>query len=60
MIPLEYPHLEDYVEELLLIQTRYREKKRAAQAMDFDDLLENWLELLLKYGEGLPLKKQLQ
>ena len=26
MIPLEYPHLEDYVEELLLIQTRYREK----------------------------------
>mgnify|MGYP005721533193 FL=1 len=28
--------------------------------MDFDDLLENWLELLLKYGEGLPLKKQLQ
>ena len=60
MIPLEYPHLEDYVEELLLIQTRYREKKRAAQAMDFDDLLENWLELLLKFGEGLPLKKQLQ
>ena len=48
MIPLEYPHLEDYVEELLLIQTRYREKKRAAQAMDFDDLLENWLELLLQ------------
>ena len=43
-----------------MIQTRYREKKRAAQAMDFDDLLENWLELLLKYGEGLPLKKQLQ
>ena len=32
MIPLEYPHLEDHLEELLLIHTRYREKKRAAQA----------------------------
>ncbi|SVC23753.1 uncharacterized protein METZ01_LOCUS276607, partial [marine metagenome] len=60
LISLEYPHLENYLEELLLILGRYREKKRASQSMDFDDLLENWLELLLKYGEGLSLKKQLQ
>ncbi|HBL55950.1 MAG TPA: DNA helicase UvrD, partial [Deltaproteobacteria bacterium] len=28
--------------------------------MDFDDLLENWLELLLRNGEGLPLCRQIQ
>ena len=27
--------------------------------MDFDDLLENWLELLVVHGEDLPLCRQI-
>ena len=42
------------------IYKEYSERLIKSNSMDFDDLLENWLELLLKYGEGLPLKKQLQ
>jgi DNA helicase-2/ATP-dependent DNA helicase PcrA len=33
------------------IAANYRDKKKSANAMDFDDLLVRWLELLLKYPE---------
>ncbi|MEE3122478.1 MAG: ATP-dependent helicase [SAR324 cluster bacterium] len=55
----DYPHLEEHSEALLAILKRYRQKKRVCQSMDFDDLLENWLELLLGHGKGLTLKQQL-
>lgn len=60
MLLADFPHLEEHSEELLAILRRFREKKRGSQVMDFDDLLENWLELLLKNGEGLPLCRQVQ
>ncbi|MDH4248417.1 MAG: ATP-dependent helicase, partial [Deltaproteobacteria bacterium] len=47
----EYPWLAEWLAELAVIQTQYRAKKRANNAMDFDDLLDNWLHLLATHTE---------
>ncbi|MDH4249338.1 MAG: ATP-dependent helicase, partial [Deltaproteobacteria bacterium] len=47
----EYPWLAEWLAELEVIQTQYRAKKRANNAMDFDDLLDNWLHLLATHTE---------
>lgn len=54
LIEEHYPHFYLLREEILKIQATYRQKKRRNNAMDFDDLLENWLDLLLKKHERLP------
>lgn len=41
-----YPHLEDRLTEITEVRRLYEERKRASQAMDFDDLLGNWLTLI--------------
>jgi DNA helicase-2/ATP-dependent DNA helicase PcrA len=41
-----YPHFSDWREALERIGQRYDRKKRAANAMDYDDLLRFWLRLL--------------
>ncbi|MBC8259565.1 MAG: ATP-dependent helicase [SAR324 cluster bacterium] len=59
-ISADYPHFEDNTDSILNVLSTYRRKKKHGQVMDFDDLLENWLELLLRHGEGLPLCQQIQ
>ncbi len=41
-----FPHFALYREEMVGVFQRYRERKREANAMDFDDLLINWKALL--------------
>jgi len=48
-----YPHFSEWAEALERIQARYRKRKRAANAMDYDDLLVNWLRLLREFPEVL-------
>ena len=59
-ISADYPHFEENIETILNVLITYRRKKRRGQVMDFDDLLENWLELLLRHGDRLPLCQQIQ
>jgi len=46
-----YPHFGLYAEEIVKVFRRYQERKREANAMDFDDLLVNWKLLLDDYEE---------
>ena len=41
-----YPHFGVYRDEMINVFRRYKERKREANAMDFDDLLVNWKLLL--------------
>ena len=45
----EYPWLQEFQGELEAVETVYRKKKRANNAMDFDDLLDNWCLLLAEH-----------
>jgi DNA helicase-2/ATP-dependent DNA helicase PcrA len=54
-----YPHFALYKEEILNVFRRYRERKREANVMDFDDLLVNWKLLLDDHPEvAEPLKRR--
>src|SRR5438105_12704542 len=54
-----YPHFALYKEEILNVFRRYKERKRDANAMDFDDLLVNWKLLLEERAEiGEVLKRK--
>jgi ATP-dependent DNA helicase UvrD/PcrA len=46
-----FPHFALYKEEIVNVFRRYKERKREANAMDFDDLLTNWKVLLDDYPE---------
>ncbi|MBU1131027.1 ATP-dependent helicase [Patescibacteria group bacterium] len=46
VIELKHPKWLEIEEQIKLIAERYRHKKKVANAMDFDDLLINWLKLL--------------
>ena len=59
-ISADYPHFEENIETILNVLITYRRKKRRGQVMDFDDLLENWLELLLRHGDRVPFCQQIQ
>ncbi len=43
-----HPQHEGIIERLPLFAKKYAEAKRAANVLDYDDLLESWLELLQK------------
>src|SRR5438093_3515136 len=47
-----YPHFAIYREEIVNVFRRYKDRKREANAMDFDDLLINW-KLLLEEHESI-------
>ncbi|HVN23790.1 MAG TPA: ATP-dependent helicase [Syntrophorhabdales bacterium] len=47
-----FPYFVDILEEITLLARRYEEKKRAMNAMDFDDLLVFW-HSILKEDESL-------
>jgi len=54
-----YPHFAIYQEEIVNVFRRYKERKRDANAMDFDDLLVNWKLLLEERAEiAEPLKRR--
>ena len=55
-----YAYLEQHLDSMLQILKCYRTKKRRNQVMDFDDLLENWLDLLRQHHDKLPLCQQIQ
>jgi DNA helicase II / ATP-dependent DNA helicase PcrA len=54
-----YPHFAMYRDEIVNVFRRYKERKKEANAMDFDDLLVNWKLLLDDYPEvAEPLKRR--
>jgi DNA helicase-2/ATP-dependent DNA helicase PcrA len=54
-----FPHFALYKEEMVNVFRRYKDRKRDANAMDFDDLLVNWKLLLDDHPEvAEPLKRQ--
>jgi DNA helicase-2/ATP-dependent DNA helicase PcrA len=53
-VDFKYPYFTDILDEINLIQRGYTEKKRASNAMDFDDLLYYWHRIL---GEDETLRK---
>src|SRR5256714_1101862 len=54
-----YPHFAIYRDEIVNVFRRYKERKREANAMDFDDLLVNWKLLLEEHPEiAEPLKRK--
>jgi len=46
ILDTEYRHLDALGPQIMAVARDYRARKRAANAMDFDDLLHLWLELL--------------
>jgi DNA helicase-2/ATP-dependent DNA helicase PcrA len=54
-----FPHFALYRDEVVNVFRRYKERKRDANAMDFDDLLLNWKLLLDEHPEvAEPLKRK--
>src|SRR5438874_7016166 len=54
-----YPHFAIYKEEIVNVFRRYKDRKRDANAMDFDDLLVNWKLLLEEHADiGEVLKRR--
>lgn len=51
VIAANYPQHEEIIPLAAKFATRYRERKRTACVLDYDDLLEYWLELLQKAPE---------
>ncbi len=41
-----YPHTEEYILEIKKVLKKYEEKKKQSNAMDFNDLLKHWLNIL--------------
>src|SRR5712691_9173389 len=54
-----FPHFALYKEEMVNVFRRYKERKREANGMDFDDLLVNWKVLLDDHPDvSAALKRQ--
>ncbi|HVZ63619.1 MAG TPA: ATP-dependent helicase [Lacunisphaera sp.] len=51
VIASNYPQHEEIIPQVAKFAARYRERKRTACVLDYDDLLEYWLELLQKAPE---------
>ncbi len=47
-----YPHFMMYTDEIRRVFDRYRDRKREANTMDFDDLLVQWKRLLVEHAEA--------
>ena len=51
VIASRYPFFSHRTEEIVAVAARYRKRKKELNMMDFDDLLFNWRELLLKFPD---------
>ena len=47
----DYPYFTDVIGIVEQVAARYRERKRRANALDYDDLLGNWLRLMDEFPE---------
>ena len=45
LVATRYPHFVEWTAEIVRVADTYAERKRQAQAMDYDDLLGHWLTL---------------
>ena len=54
----QYPYFEQFKETIASLQQRYHERKMTTNAMDYDDLLLNWLRLLREHPEVRDLYQQ--
>ena len=46
LVASRYPHFAGRTDQILAVMRAYEDRKRAANAMDYDDLLWNWLRLM--------------
>src|SRR5438132_4134460 len=53
-----YPHFAIYKEEIVNVFRRYKDRKREANVMDFDDLLVNWKLLLEEHADIAEVLKR--
>jgi DNA helicase II / ATP-dependent DNA helicase PcrA len=51
VVAQHYSHFAMLANEMAALEKKFQERKRAANVMDFDDLLVRWLELLQKNDE---------
>ena len=51
VIEARHPKWREIENQIVAINKRYEDKKKAGNAMDFDDLLVNWLQLLKKFPQ---------
>lgn len=51
VIASRYPFFSHRAEEIAAVSARYRMRKKELDMMDFDDLLFNWRELLLRFPD---------
>ncbi len=51
LIAERYARFQDWSETIHEVAERYRARKRAANAMDYDDLLNRWLQLLQEHED---------
>ncbi len=51
LLEADFPQFSDLSEKLTLVRDRYQLRKKAANSMDYDDLLVNWLKLLTDVAE---------
>ncbi len=59
-LEMKYPNFQDFVADIEDIGRIYHERKRAANAMDFDDLLRNWLLLMSNAEIGQRISQQFE
>jgi DNA helicase-2/ATP-dependent DNA helicase PcrA len=58
VLEIKHPNFLPFANDIEEIARIYKERKRQANAMDFDDLLENWLELMRMPDVGGRLGQQ--
>ena len=51
MLEGQFSHFSQFIKEITDLATAYADRKRAANAMDFDDLLALWLRLLQEHPD---------
>ncbi len=58
VLELKHPNFLDFADDIEEIGKRYGERKKAANAMDFDDLLVNWVNLMQREEFGKRISDQ--
>jgi DNA helicase-2/ATP-dependent DNA helicase PcrA len=59
LVARDYPWLEEFLAEIEGVAEVYRRKKRDNNAMDFDDLLDNWNDLLAR-NPNIEMARQIR
>ena len=59
LVAREYEWLEEFLPQIEAVEQVYRRKKRDNNAMDFDDLLDNWHQLLVRHP-NIELARQIR